>query len=156
MNSDPIIEKISKTHDCQTIVGFLFLTLVQRIMKTKQIANRRRRLLRAEFASDVKFELAPVPGTVSPEAVRIRFQELQSRLVEENLSETRNPSVRGGIRQAANEAAALSWTTPYPLLVMPALFAEKAREIRLRLGKQQGVLMRSESLVKTVHDWESN
>ncbi|MBI2946331.1 MAG: hypothetical protein HYY23_01710 [Verrucomicrobia bacterium] len=125
-------------------------------MKTTKRNTRRKHRLPAQFAPDVEFELAPVPGVVPPETVRIKFHELQSRLVEASLIESWSQSVRGRIHQAANEAAALAWTTPYPLLVMPELFLEKARETRLRLQKQRSILMRSERLVETIHEWESS
>lgn len=125
-------------------------------MKTTEKKTDRDQRLTARFAPEVEFELTPLAGAVSPEAVRIKFQELQSRLVEESLSVTQIPSVRIGIRRAALEAAALSWTTPFPLLVMPVLFLEKTRETRRRLEKQQEVRWRSERLVETVDETEKN
>ena len=42
------------------------------------------------------------------------------------------------VRRAANEAAALAWVTPYPLLFFPVLFEEKANaELRVALRQQQ-------------------
>lgn len=37
-----------------------------------------------------------------------------------------NPQANSGLRRAANEAAALALVTPFPLLVFPGLFQEKA------------------------------
>ena len=34
------------------------------------------------------------------------------------------------LRKAANSAEAIAWETPYPLLVFPCLFDERAREIQ--------------------------
>jgi hypothetical protein len=112
--------------------------------------------LAARFAPEVEFELSPVPGSVPPETVRIKFDDLQSRLVEATMGESTSSFVRGRIHQAAREAAALAWTTPYPLLVMPELFLEKAREASRRLNKQHRVLMRSEWLVEAIRDWEAS
>ena len=125
-------------------------------MKAKKNKTSRDRSLPAQWAADVAFELTPVPGAVPPEMVRIKFMELQSGLVKDCLGETRNPIVRGGIHSAANEAAALAWMTAYPLLVMPVLFHEKARETRRRLDKQQSVSMRTERLIAAVNDPECN
>lgn len=117
--------------------------------------TNRARYLSPQFEPDVEFELTPQPGTVSPDSVQVRFQELQNRLLEESLGETPNPILRRTLRRAANEAAALSWTTQYPLLIMPLLFHEKARSVRLRLAKQSRVLIRSQRIVEAVNDWDS-
>lgn len=38
-----------------------------------------------------------------------------------------DPRLDAPIRRAANEAAAMAWTTPYPMLVLPELLKEMAR-----------------------------
>ncbi|MBM3836461.1 MAG: hypothetical protein FJ398_00635 [Verrucomicrobia bacterium] len=124
-------------------------------MKTTQRNTDRQQQLSARFAPEVEFELSPVPGAVPPETVRIKFDELQSRLVEATLGESNSRFIRGRIDQAAREAAALAWTTPYPLLVLPELFLEKAREAGQRLDKQRRVLQRSERLVEAIHNWDA-
>ena len=111
--------------------------------------------LNAQFEPNIEFELALQPGTVSPESVRIRFQELQNRLLEETLGQTPNPILRENMHGVANEAAALAWTTQFPLLIMPVLFHEKARSVRLQLEKQHRVSMRSQQLVDAVSDGDS-
>jgi hypothetical protein len=125
-------------------------------MKTTQRNTDRQQQLSARFAPEVEFELSPVPGPVPPETVRIKFDELQGRLVEATMGESTSPFVRGRIHQAARDAAALAWTTPYPLLVLPELFLEKAREAGQRLDKQRSVLMRSERLVGALEEWQAD
>ena len=44
-----------------------------------------------------------------------------------NISLSRTVGLPGRLKQAANEAAGLAWTTEFPLLVFPGLFAEFAR-----------------------------
>lgn len=44
-----------------------------------------------------------------------------------------------GLRRAANEAAALAWLEPHPLLVFPTLFAEFADRARSRARLQAQV-----------------
>lgn len=124
-------------------------------MKTKPINPIPDQCLYPHFDTEVAFEMTPLPGVVPSETVQLRFVELQNRLVEETLRETPNPFLREGLHQAANEAAALSWTTPFPLLVMPVLFSEKAHSVRLRLGKQHRVSMKSQSLAEDVSDLNS-
>ena len=124
-------------------------------MKMNAINANRTGHLTAQFEPDIKFELPLHPGTVSPESVRIRFQALQNRLLEETLGQTPNPILRENLHGVANEAAALAWTTQFPLLLMPVLFQEKARSVRLQLKKQHHVSMRSQQLVDAVTDGDS-
>jgi hypothetical protein len=65
-----------------------------------------------------------------------RFEELKNRLLRERLSRAAEPGWESLLRRAANEAAALAWVTPYPLLVFPDLFAEKA-ESAVRVALKQ-------------------
>ena len=71
---------------------------------------------------------------------------LKTDLLEELWRETPQPELREPLRQAANEASALAWMTPYPLLLLPELLAEKARLARLRVARQQDVYLRSRHL----------
>jgi len=78
------------------------------------------------FAPDTSFEVAPTP--VGPSnTLETRFERLRAQLVLDRLQESGNERLNSQVRQAANEAAALAWVTPYPLLVFPALFEERAQ-----------------------------
>lgn len=61
---------------------------------------------------------------------------LKGRLLRQLLAETENPRLQVGLRRAAAEAESLAWLTPVPLLVLPALLEEKAREARLYATRQ--------------------
>ncbi len=124
-------------------------------MKMRAIKANRARHLSAQFEPSIEFELAFQPGTVSPKSVRIRFQELEHRLLEEILGGSANSILREIMHGVANEAAALAWTTQFPLLIMPVLFQEKARSVRLQRERQHRVSMRSQQLVDAVSDWDS-
>ena len=50
------------------------------------------------------------------------------------------------MRRAANEAAALAWLTPFPLLVLPALLDEKAEAARRQAERQQTVTKRGQPM----------
>jgi len=54
------------------------------------------------------------------------------------------------IRRAANEASALAWTTPFPLLMLPGLLEEKVRSARRQAEQQKIVFKRSRRLLGTV------
>ena len=52
------------------------------------------------------------------------------------------------IRRAANEASAIAWTTPFPLLVLPTLLEEKVRRARRQAEHQKAVFKRSRRLLE--------
>lgn len=76
-------------------------------------------------------------------ALERQLEELKAQLLEAVWRETPHPELREPLRHAANEAAALAWMTPYPLLVLPELVAEKARLARLRAQRQREIYWRS-------------
>ncbi len=103
-----------------------------------------------QFGPDIEFELTPIPHAQARNAMSLRFQELQRRLVQQILQGTGNPTLRNHLQQAANEAAALAWTTAYPLLVMPTLLEEKAHAARYRTERQNRIEMRSQEIAETM------
>lgn len=106
-------------------------------MKTNKIT------LEAEFGAETRFELAATPFRVTSDD---EFERLKSRLLAGRLQEavTRGEA---SLRNAASEAAALAWTTPFPLLVFPALFEEKAATAILQARRQARILKRSRELL---------
>lgn len=83
-----------------------------------------------------------------------------SRLTDENqLDQLKNQLLRQAItsapdsdrilmlRRAANEAAALAWLEPFPLLAFPELFHEKVRGTRNILAQQAQVRARSAQIL---------
>ena len=50
------------------------------------------------------------------------------------------------LRRAANEATALVWLTPFPLLLLPALLEEKAATARRQIARQNQINKRSKAL----------
>ncbi len=92
------------------------------------------RKLPASFGPENRFELTPVaPYRVVQEN---RFERLKATLLAERLEESLEPDLNSQVRRAANEAAALAWVTPYPLLVFPVLFEEKV-EAALKVSERQ-------------------
>jgi len=65
---------------------------------------------------------------------------LKNRLLEERLPEDTEPSVERLARLEATEAEALSWLTPFPLLVFPALLDEKLEGVQGYARRQQKLL----------------
>src|SRR5215471_4076885 len=104
--------------------------------------NTRHQIIPTEFGPETRFEVAPVLGPFRAVATN-RFEQLKARLLCERLDEIWEPAFTSPVRRAANEAAALAWVTPYPLLVFPVLFEEKAESAVKLAEKQEEVLERS-------------
>jgi hypothetical protein len=99
----------------------------------------------AWFEEDPGFELAPVlPHPAQKVGL---FEQLKSNLLDKALAETETLSLHPHVKLAANEAAALSWTTAFPILVFPALLSEKVQTARVQAQRQQGILARTEDLM---------
>src|SRR5947207_3007135 len=74
------------------------------------------------------------------------LDELKQRLLREKAVVESDPALFVDLGRAAEEAAALAWATPYPLLVLPELFAEKAAEAGVRSERQRRIRQRSQHL----------
>jgi hypothetical protein len=102
------------------------------------------RLTNLDFEAGDAFELFP---TIERGVLELHFAELRDELLGNQLAETDTVTLQPRIELAANEAAALAWTTDFPLLVFPALFEEFARRERVREARQQKIRARSEKLM---------
>jgi hypothetical protein len=98
--------------------------------------NTKPRRVPTEFGPETRFEVRPAPPATFRAVEENRFEQLKSTLVRERLDELWKPELSVEIRRAANEAAALAWVTPYPLLVFPGLFDEKT-QTALRVAQRQ-------------------
>jgi len=74
------------------------------------------------------------------------LERLKRRLLRPRLEEATTTEMLVALRRAANEAAALAWLEPFPLLVFPELFAEKETSERVRNERQQLIRARSAAL----------
>ncbi len=75
------------------------------------------------------------------------LEQLKARLLRQLLNGDVTADLNVRLRRAANEAAALAWLEPYPLLVFPTLLEEKARVATKQLAKQRKVYQRSRRLL---------
>jgi len=84
-------------------------------------------------------QIPPVPfrGALERELERVK-----SQLLERLQKEPRYAGLEGALCQAANEAAALAWMTPFPFLVLPVLMEEKAETFRHRSQRQLQIYLR--------------
>ena len=101
--------------------------------------NRRYRKLRTRFEPEARFEVSPVPPAPFRGTGETELERLKNRLLHELLAGADDPDLYAQLRRATNEAAALAWTTSFPLLVLPELLQEKASTAR-RYVKRQAAL----------------
>jgi len=103
-----------------------------------------------KFGPETRFEVKPVPPAPFRATQETELERLKNRLLVDILNEFDGPDANPYVRRAANEAAALAWVTPYPLLTFPGLFEEKLA-IALRYAERQTrVFERSAELVLAV------
>jgi hypothetical protein len=105
--------------------------------------------LPVQYGEETRFgvEARPAPFRATLET---EVDLLRARLVQTYLSEFAEPEFNRLLRQAANEAVAIAYTSAYPLLLLPALLEEKARQARRQVARQNLIRSRSEHLMHGV------
>ena len=113
-------------------------------MKTKM------KKLLTRFAPETRYELAPVPAVPFRGSGETELERYKHRLLREALQATQRAELYAPLRRAANDAAAVAWMTPFPLLFLPALFEEKVLTAQKQFARQQSVRERSGPLLEEV------
>ena len=113
-------------------------------MKTK------RTKLLTRFEPETRFDVSPVPVVPFRGARETELEQLKNRLLRQALEAAADAEFYAPLRRAANEAAAVAWMTPFPLLVLPALFEEKMALARRQFERAQNVRTRSRRIWKEV------
>ena len=80
---------------------------------------------------------APARGAAETE-----LDSLKDRLLRPLIAKTGDAQAETALRRAGTEAAALAWTTPFPLLFLPALLDEKVDRAEQHLARQKKILER--------------
>jgi hypothetical protein len=101
----------------------------------------------AEFEPASRLDLGPGSAGRFQASVIAALEELKQRLLLETARARSDSATFSCLRRAAEEAASLAWTTPFPLLVLPELFAEKASEACSRSQRQRDIRQRSLGLI---------
>lgn len=101
----------------------------------------------ARFGPETRFEVKPVPPAPFRAVQETELERLKNRLLLRALNNLGEPALTPQVRRAANEAAALAWVTPYPLLTFPELFEEKIESALAYAERQANVRERSPELV---------
>ena len=117
-------------------------------MKETIEMNANYRRVPARFAPETRFEVRPAPPAPFRATQENELERLKNRLLREYLDEAAEPRINANVRRAANEAAALAWVSPYPLLVFPDLFAEKAAAALHQADRQRTIRQRSLQLLE--------
>ena len=107
----------------------------------------KKKKLRLRFEPGNRFEVTPAPAAPFRGTQETELERLKAKLLG-SLLRGAEASLLPAYRRAANDAAAVAWTTSFPLLVFPELLEEKAREARQRQQHQQGVLARSRRIME--------
>jgi hypothetical protein len=112
--------------------------------------NTKRTTLRTRFAPETRYEVAPIPAAPFRATRDTELEQLKQRLLRTELDAVTVVDLYAPLRRAANDAAALAWTTPFPLLFFPTLFEEKSAVARRQAVRQQKVRARSREILDTV------
>ena|SRR2546426_4687899 len=99
----------------------------------------RRKWIRARFDPETRWELAPVPPAPVRGPKEAELERLKEQLLTELVGPTESPEARTSLWRAGHEAAALAWTTSFPLLLLPELLREKVEAARSYVAKQAKV-----------------
>jgi hypothetical protein len=78
------------------------------------------------------------------------FGPVREKLVDMALSELWEGPAAGQVMSVANEAEALAWITPYPVLMFPALFEEKLASALHRARRQEQVRAETREIILAV------
>lgn len=109
--------------------------------------NAEYRRVPTEFGPETRFEVRPFPAAPFRVERENEFERLKGRLLASRLEELWEAGYNSLVRRAANEAAALAYTTAFPLLVFPVLFAEKTEAALFYAKRQEEVSARSRELL---------
>jgi hypothetical protein len=99
--------------------------------------NTKETVLKTEFSGDTRFELRPTPD---------KFERLKNKLLALRVQQA-GAKWEEPMRDAANEAAAIAWTTAVPSLVFPELFEEKIAAAVAQTQRQERILRKSRELL---------
>jgi hypothetical protein len=115
--------------------------------QTKEKMKTNYKRVPARFGPETRFEVTPAPPAPFRAIQETELERLKTRLLLGFLGELAEREFIPYVRRAANEAAALAWVMPYPLLTFPGLFEEKVKTALLYAERQATVRERSADLV---------
>jgi hypothetical protein len=115
-----------------------------------EFMRMRRTKLLTRFDPETRFDVAPVPAVPFRGTRETELEQFKNRLLRAALNEATDADFYAPVRRAANEAAAIVWMTPFPLLFLPVLFDEKVAAARRQFERAQSVRARSRRILSEV------
>jgi hypothetical protein len=112
-----------------------------RFMETKS-----NKVVAPEFGGEGRFNLELTGAGQARVARQDELEVLKAILLEERLENAWGEETEA-LRRAANDAAALAWLTPFPTLVFPELFEERAARAIAVADRQAEVRKTSRELL---------
>ena len=104
-------------------------------------------MLPTRFEPETRFDVPPASPVPFRGTRETELEQLKNRLLRQALESTAEAQFYAPLRRAANEAAAMAWMTPFPLLFLPALFEEKMAAARRQFDRAQAVRVRSRRIL---------
>ena len=106
--------------------------------------------LLTRFEPETRFAIAAAPTVPFRGTCESELEQFKARLLRGALEQAGDTDAYAPLRRAANEAAGVAWLTPFPLLFLPELFAEKVAAARRQLARARSVRERSRRLLEEV------
>ena len=75
-------------------------------------------------------------------AAELELDSLKEKLLRPLIEKTSDQQAEAVLRRAGTEAAALAWTTPFPLLFLPELLEEKLDKAEQHIARQKKIFQR--------------
>ena len=100
-----------------------------------------------EVAPLNRFDEGAAPTAPTRGDTENELEQFKDRLFAQLALGNAPDTLRTTLRQAADEAAALVWLTPYPLLLLPALLEEKTQVARQKVALQARIRRQSSELL---------
>jgi hypothetical protein len=116
-------------------------------LTNKYKMNARKLKVPTRFEPETRFRVQPIPAAPFPAGQENGLEKLKSALLTQALEHVWDAELNSSIRRAANEAAAVAWVNPFPLLVLPVLFEEKVDAAVRHLERQAEIRQRSRALL---------
>ena len=118
--------------------------------KLPEFMKPKRTKLQARFGAERRFEVAAAPAVPFRGTRETELEQFKNRLLRAALEAVSDVDLYAPLRRAANEAAAVVWMTPFPLLFLPALFDEKVAAAQRHFERARSIRSRSRRLLSEV------
>ncbi len=109
--------------------------------------NTNQNRVNLKFTPEIQFAVKTATPAPFRATLENDFERLKTRLLARQFAEIERPELNAVVRRAANEAAALAWVSFHPLLIFPALFAEKSENALRQAERQARIYAQSAEII---------